>query len=210
MKYAQTKRLIDLVASTGALWVSMPVIVSAGLAVKLTSQGPVFYRSERVGKDGKRFYLLKLRSMTAASAGDLQVTSGNDARITAIGKLLRKTKIDELPQLLNVLKGDVSLVGPRPEAPVYVAKYPEKYKKILSVKPGLTDRATLKFVDEEERLEVVDDPEKFYIETIMPEKMAMYLEYVDNYNLTEDLTIIYQTITHVLRRTLKTVAGKIK
>ena len=193
------------------MWLTSPVIAAALIAVRLDSNGPVFYLSRRVGKDGIEFDLLKIRTMyVMPKDSGPEVTSGSDERITHVGRFLRKTKIDELPQLLNVLKGDVSLVGPRPEAPKYVAKYPLEYKKILSVKPGLSDRATLEFVDEEEILAKSKDPEKTYIEEILPQKIAYYLKYVEHQSMLEDLSIILGTVENVAKRSFQVLAGRIK
>jgi lipopolysaccharide/colanic/teichoic acid biosynthesis glycosyltransferase len=204
------KRTIDVTASCFGIWATLPLVLAAGAAVKLDSDGPVLFRSPRVGKDRKLFHLYKLRSMQVASpdAGP-QVTAGTDDRITRVGRFLRKTKIDELPQLFNVLKGEISLVGPRHEAPKYVAMYPREYDKILSVKPGLSDRATLEFVGEEELLSGSEDPEKRYIEEILPRKMEHYLRYVDSQNLEEDLDIIIKTLGQIAGRTLESLRGKL-
>jgi lipopolysaccharide/colanic/teichoic acid biosynthesis glycosyltransferase len=208
--YHRIKQLVDLGISAFGLWLTSPVIAAAALAVRLDSKGPVLFRSPRVGLNGRPFKLYKLRTMRVHEPGSgPEVTAGTDERITRVGRVLRKTKIDELPQLLNVLKGEVSLVGPRPEAPRYVGKYPVEYEKILSVKPGLSDRATLEFVNEEEVLAASDDPERTYIEEIMPEKMAHYLRYVDNQSLGEDLAIIAGTIGSLASRTWKSLRGKI-
>jgi lipopolysaccharide/colanic/teichoic acid biosynthesis glycosyltransferase len=205
------KRLIDISVSAFGLWLSSPVIVAAALAVRLDSKGSVLFKSPRVGLNRKPFHLYKLRTMRERSLeSGPHVTSGTDDRITKVGRILRKTKIDELPQLLNVLKGDVSLVGPRPEAPMYVDKYPVEYDKILSVKPGLSDRATLEFVGEEELLSRSDDPEKTYVEEIMPKKMEHYLRYVDNPSLIEDAKIIVATVGHVASRTVRGLLGRIE
>jgi lipopolysaccharide/colanic/teichoic acid biosynthesis glycosyltransferase len=204
------KRSVDLAGSTLGLWLAAPAVLTAAVAVKLDSKGPVLFRSPRVGLNGKRFHLYKLRTMRVHEPGlGPEVTAGGDERITRVGRILRKTKIDELPQLLNVLKGEVSLVGPRPEAPRYVEKYPEQYEKILSVKPGLSDRATLEFVGEEEILAGSDDPEKTYVEEIMPRKMAHYLRYVDNQSLGEDLAIIVETAFRIASRTMQSIRGKL-
>lgn len=204
------KRSVDLAASAFGLWLASPVLLAAAAAVKLESKGPVHFRSPRVGLKGKPFHLYKLRTMHVQKPGSgPEVTAGNDHRITRVGKILRKTKIDELPQLLNVLKGEVSLVGPRPEAPRYVDKYPEQYKIILSVKPGLSDRATLEFVGEEEILASSEDPEKTYIEVIMPQKMCHYLRYVEKHTIDEDLAIIVDTVFHLAKRAIQSIRGEV-
>ena len=205
------KRAIDVTASCFGIWSALPLVLAAAAAVKLDSEGPVLFRSPRVGKGGRIFDLYKLRSMKVSTpdAGP-QVTSGTDDRITRVGRILRKTKIDELPQLFNVLKGEVSLVGPRPEAPKYVAKFPREYEKILSVKPGLSDRATLEFLGEEELLAGAADPEKSYVEEILPRKIAHYLRYVENPSLGEDLDIIAKTLGHIAGRALRSARGDLR
>lgn len=208
---APLKRVVDISVSAFGLWLAAPVIAAAAFAVRLDSKGPVFFRSPRVGLNRKPFHLYKLRTMRERSLDSgPQVTSGSDSRITRVGRILRKTKIDELPQLFNVLKGDVSLVGPRPEAPMYVEKYPAEYDRILSVKPGLSDRATLEFVGEEELLARSSDPERVYVEEVMPKKMEHYLRYVDNPSLVEDAKIIVATVGHVANRTVLGLMGKIE
>jgi len=203
------KRTIDVTASCFGICATLPLVAAVGAAVKLDSEGPVLYRSPRVGKGGRIFDLYKLRSMkvTPPDAGP-QVTAGTDDRITRVGRVLRKTKIDELPQLFNVLKGEISLVGPRPEAPKYVAKFPSEYEKILSVKPGLSDRATLEFLGEEELLAGAADPEKTYVEEILPRKIAHYLRYVENPSLAEDAAIIVETLGRIAERAAKSILGR--
>ncbi len=160
--------------------------------VKLTSKGNIFYIQKRVGKDFKEFYLYKFRSMRDEKG--LKITSKDDPRITKIGKFIRKTKIDELPQLLNVLKGDMSLVGSRPEVKKYVDIKKADYKKILSIRPGITDNATIKFRNEEEILSKYSDKEKAYIEKILPNKIVLYYKYLDNITFKNDITIILKTL----------------
>ncbi len=203
LQYLAIKRLVDVAVSSAALAVSTPVILAAGMALVLETPGPMFYRSRRVGLRGREFDLLKLRTMVHNQGNDgPQVTSGADSRTTRLGKFLRKTKIDELPQFINVVLGDVSLVGPRPEAPKFVAMFPKEYQEILSVKPGLSDRATLDFVDEEGMLSSEKDPEKAYVEKILPKKIERYLDYVRNPSLQRDFQIVVETAALVLRRTL--------
>ena len=189
------KRVFDIIASVLGLFVLLPLFIMIAIWIKLSSKGPMFYIQNRVGKDFKEFSLYKFRSMRvdADKEGPL-VTSKDDARITKVGKFIRKTKIDELPQLLNVIKGDMSLVGPRPEVKRYVdAKYDE-YKKILEVKPGITDNAAIAFRDEEEIMAKYHDKEKAYIEEVLPKKIKLYHEYMDNISFVNDIKLILHTI----------------
>lgn len=186
------KRVFDIVASFVGLVLLSPLFLVIAVLIKLTSKGEVFYIQKRVGKDFKEFDLYKFRSMIKAKG--LQITSKDDPRITKIGRFIRKTKIDELPQLFNVLKGDMSLVGPRPEVKKYVEIKKEEYKKILSVKPGITDNAAIEFRDEEDILAKFDDKEKAYIEEILPTKIEFYKNYIDNISLINDIKIILKTL----------------
>ena len=196
-----TKRLFDVLAAAGALVITAPLFVAAAVAVKIGSPGPVFFRQTRVGLGGKTFRIRKFRTMQEATQADaaLQVTAANDARITRQGQWLRRWKIDELPQLLNVLAGDMSLVGPRPEVPRYVALWPAELRPlILSVRPGLTDPATLRYLDEEGRLAAVEDPERLYIEEILPSKAAAYADYAGNRSFLGDLALLCKTAAKLL------------
>tara|TARA_R110000764_G_scaffold235861_1_gene330607 strand:+ start:112 stop:609 length:498 start_codon:yes stop_codon:yes gene_type:complete len=163
------------------------------------SSEPIFYKQIRVGKNNKDFKLLKFRTMASGSDKKGLITVGNnDSRITKPGAFLRKYKLDELPQLINVLIGDMSLVGPRPEVRKYVSLYTEKQLNVLSVKPGITDIASIKFSNENELLKGQDEPEKFYIETIMPEKLELNLEYINKMSFFYDLRLILMTIQKIL------------
>lgn len=207
--YRGLKRGLDVGFSSLGLCAISPVLLVAGVAVKLDTPGPIFYRSERVGRGGRRFDLLKLRTMkTEQNPNDPQVTARNDTRITRTGKWLRKTKIDELPQFWNVFVGDVSLVGPRPEAPKYVDCYTEQYQEILNVRPGLTDRTTLEFIDEEKILGGVESPEQYYIDVILPRKIESYLEYVRRPSIREDISIVAQTAMKVFGRVMGSVTKR--
>jgi lipopolysaccharide/colanic/teichoic acid biosynthesis glycosyltransferase len=189
------KRCFDFILSLIGIIVLLPVFIAVALVVKKDG-GPAFYRQERVGKYGDIFSVYKFRSMVidADKLGG-KVTASHDPRITRIGRLLRKTKIDELPQLFNVLTGDISLVGPRPEVPYYVSKWPDDCKKtVLSVKPGITDYATLFYNDEQAVLAKAEDPEKAYLEEVMPHKLKMYRQYVKDQNLWLDIRIILATL----------------
>ena len=189
------KRVFDLIASIFSLIILAPLFLIVALLIKIGSKGPVFFVQKRVGKDFKEFNLYKFRSMVAdAPKKGLQITSTDDPRITKIGRILRKTKLDELPQLINVIKGDMSLVGPRPEVNKYVDLKKDEYKKVLSVRPGITDLAAIEFVNEEEILSKFDDKEKAYIEKILPQKIALYNKYIDSISFLEDIRIILKTL----------------
>jgi len=189
------KRIFDIIASLVGGLVLLPVIILVSIWIKIGSKGPVFYIQKRVGKDFKEFDLYKFRSMKVdANKHGPSVTSGDDPRITQVGKFIRKTKIDELPQLLNVLKGDMSLVGPRPEVKKFVDQKSQEYIKVLSVKPGITDNAAIEFRDEEEIMKQYTDKEKAYIEFILPQKIKLYYKYIDNISFKNDIKLILQTL----------------
>jgi len=192
------KRCFDFIFSLVGLIFLLPVFIVVTLAVKKDG-GPAFFRQERVGKSGNIFRVYKFRSMVIdADTLGAKVTALNDPRITQIGRLLRKTKIDELPQLFNVLVGDISLVGPRPEVPYYVSKWSDACRKIvLSVKPGITDYATLFYSDEQAFLAKAEDPEKTYLEKVMPHKLKMYQQYVKDQSLWLDIRIILATLLKI-------------
>lgn len=193
------KRLLDITVAALMLLLSAPLLVVVALAVKLTSRGAVLHRACRVGRNGIPFQLLKFRSMRpdAASAGP-GITRMGDDRITALGALLRRSKLDELPQLINVLRGEMSLVGPRPEDPRYVDLYSSEQRRVLAVRPGLTSAASILFRNEEQQL-AGDDWEKRYIEVIMPKKLAIDLESLERPSLLEDLRILGRTMIAVFR-----------
>jgi len=194
------KRIFDLVVSALALLVLSPAMCILALCVRLDSPGPAIFRHIRVGRFGRPFDVLKFRTMRHRPfANGLQVTAANDVRITNLGRMLRRTKLDELPQLINVLAGDMSLVGPRPEVPRFVALYSEEDRReILSVRPGLTDLASIEFRNEQELLAAAADPEWTYINEIMPHKVALYRQYVRQQNLLLDLKIVIRTSLVVL------------
>ena len=189
------KRLFDIFASgIGLLLISPPMFLVA-VAVKFTSAGPVFFRQERIGRGGRPFFILKFRSMVAdAPKKGGQITCGDDPRITPIGKWLRKSKIDELPQLFNVLKGDMSIVGPRPEVRRYVEMFQEDYDVILQVRPGITDLASIKYHDEAAILGQAANPEEEYVRCVLPEKIRLAKEYVARRSFWLDLTVIFGTL----------------
>lgn len=189
------KRLFDILASGIGIIVLSPVLIIIALRIKTGSDGPVFFKQVRVGQGGKEFKILKFRTMVVdAEKLGRQITVGADSRITKVGAFLRKYKLDELPQLFNVFKGDMSLVGPRPEVPRYVNMYNEEQRKVLDVKPGITDLASIRYRDENELLGQAENPDEFYINTIMPDKLALNVEYINKSNLFLDIYIIIKTI----------------
>lgn len=189
------KRRFDFLVALIGLVCLFPLLVVISLWIKLSSRGSLFYTQKRVGKDFKEFYIYKFRSMVEnADKMGPSVTSGDDPRITKVGKFIRQTKIDELPQLINVLKGDMSLVGPRPEVMKFVALKKDEYRKVLSVRPGITDNAAIVFRDEETIMNQYEDKEKAYIETILPQKIKLYNLYIDNISFIEDVKLILQTL----------------
>jgi lipopolysaccharide/colanic/teichoic acid biosynthesis glycosyltransferase len=196
-----SKRLFDLLLSSLGLLVLAPVLLALALAVKLDSRGPVFFRQERVGRFGLPFRIHKFRTMRHDPVGQgLQITVGQDARITRVGAVLRQTKLDELPQLLDVWLGDMSLVGPRPEVPRYVAHYPEALRaKVLSVRPGITDIASIEYRDESAVLARAADPEHAYIHEVLPHKLALSAAYVDQASVWLDVRLIWRTLMAIVR-----------
>lgn len=196
------KRIFDIVFSALGLIILMPVFIIIGIVIKLTSSGGIFFRQTRVGQYGIPFSIHKFRTMvTDAESKGLKITVGADNRITTIGRVLRKTKLDELPQLIDVLFGDMSFVGPRPEVPEYVAVYPDSIKqKILSIRPGITDRASIEMIDENEILAKSNNPEQTYINEILPIKLNYAVEYIDNYSFFEDIKIILETLKKIIIR----------
>lgn len=190
-----TKRLFDISASFFGLLLLSPLFLGVALCVGLTSRGGVFYVQTRVGRYGRDFRLYKFRSMrTGSDAKGLLTVGGKDGRITPVGYFIRKYKIDELPQLFNVFKGDMSLVGPRPEVRKYVALYNSEQMRVLSARPGITDPASIKYRNENDLLAQADDPERFYVEKIMPDKLKINLEYMDNRTFFKDLSVIFRTV----------------
>lgn len=194
------KRLFDFFASLFGLIFLFPVFLIIGILIILDSGFPIFYRQTRVGLNGVDFKLLKFRSMhTDADKRGLLTVGDRDPRITKMGFILRKSKLDELPQLINVLLGDMSLVGPRPEVRRYIDYYTEDQMRVLSVRPGITDNASIRFRNETEILAKQDDPEKYYIEHILQEKAALYLDYVDNRSFVGDLKMIFNTLIAIVK-----------
>ena len=192
-------RFFDIIFSALGLVVLAPVFAVISLKIRLGSKGGSFYIQERIGKDGKAFGLYKFRTMRIGADNEGLLTVGeHDQRITHIGYFLRKTKMDELPQLLNVLKGEMSLVGPRPEVRKYVELYTEAQRKVLSVRPGITDYASIEYVNENELLSQADDPERTYIEKVMPDKIKLNIRYLEHYTVSEYFKIIFLTLIKIL------------
>lgn len=194
------KRAFDVTASLIGVAILLPLFVVVAVLIFFGDGWPVLFKQTRVGLNGAPFKVLKFRTMykDAERAGQLTV-SGRDPRITPSGYLLRKYKLDELPQLFNVIKGDMSLVGPRPEVPAYVELYTNDQKRVLSVKPGITDAASLEFINENELLADAADPQKYYKEVILPRKLGLQLNYVDQRSFMGDLSIIVKTVVGIIR-----------
>ena len=194
------KRLFDIVASGMGLVVLSPLFLVLAIWIKLDSKGPVFYRQVRVGYKNKDFRIFKFRSMrVGADKGSLVTIGGRDPRVSKSGYWIRKFKLDELPQLINVFVGDMSLVGPRPEVRHYVDYWTPEQMHVLDVRPGITDPASIKFRNENELMEKAKDPEKYYIEVIMQEKIKLYLEYVEKHNFFYDLGLIFKTFWVIVK-----------
>ncbi|MBE6055076.1 MAG: sugar transferase [Clostridium sartagoforme] len=190
-----TKRTFDFIVSLIGIIILSPIFVIVSIAIKIDSKGSILFLQKRVGRFGKEFNIYKFRTMVVdAEKLGKQITVGKDNRITKVGAFLRKFKIDELPQLFNVLKGDMSLVGPRPEVPKYVALYNDEQKKVLEVRPGITDIASLRYKDENDILGKVDNPEEYYINVIMKDKLSLNLEYIEKGNIFFDIYLIIKTI----------------
>lgn len=196
------KRMFDMLVAALALLLAAPLMLLISLAIKLDSTGPVFFRQERVGRGGRLFRIHKFRTMTHdPQGGGPLLTVGDDARITRAGAWLRRSKLDELPQLIDVLAGDMSIVGPRPEVPRYVARYPAALRdKVLSLRPGITDPASLAFADEGEQLARAADPEREYLEVILPRKLSAAAEYAEHATLATDLCVIARTLALITAR----------
>lgn len=192
------KRALDLTASAVGLVLVSPVLVTVCVAVKLDSPGPALFRQERVGRGGQTFWIHKFRTMRTNHDGRL-VSGTGDVRVTRVGRILRKSKLDELPQLIDVLLGDMSLVGPRPEVPVYVAQWPPELRDlILSIRPGITDPASIEFRNEADELASASDPEAYYVQELLPRKAAAYAHYVRTRSLVKDLAVLAQTVRAVV------------
>jgi lipopolysaccharide/colanic/teichoic acid biosynthesis glycosyltransferase len=193
------KRLFDILVSAAALVLLLPILLGVAIAIKLSSPGPIFYRAVRVGRHGVPFKLYKFRSMVVnADKIGAGITTAHDPRITPIGRFLRRTKLDELPQLINVLRGEMSLVGPRPEDPRYVALYTEEQRRVLRARPGMTSLASVRYRDEQALLSGADW-ETRYVQQIMPDKLAIDLQYMERATLLSDLGVLWQTFVALFR-----------
>lgn len=197
-----TKRFFDFCASFAGLLALSPLLFVIAILIRLDSRGPVFFRQERVGQFGRIFKIHKFRTMVVdAEARGMQITVGVDPRVTKVGRFLRRYKFDELPQLIDVLLGDMSLVGPRPEVLRYVACYPQEMKElVLSVRPGITDLASIEFKDENEILGHAVDPHHAYVTEVLPIKLGYYADYVRNRTMLGDIGIIFLTLRAIARR----------
>lgn len=205
------KRWFDTIIAFAALGVLGPLFLLTALAIRLTSRGPVFFTQVRVGQFGSLFRIFKFRTMTAEGRGrGSLLTAAGDARITALGRWLRKTKIDELPQLVNVVWGDMSLVGPRPEVPEYVSQYTERQRQILREKPGITGPAANNYIDEEQLLAGQTDKEAFYLARILPAKLECDIAYCKRVGFRQDLLVIFETLTKVCDRLLEAAKPPIR
>lgn len=194
------KRLFDILSSILGLILLSPILLLITIAIKIDSIGPVFFRQTRVGRRNRDFRILKFRTMRVGSdRGSLVTIGNNDSRITRIGSFLRQYKLDELPQLINVLIGDMSIVGPRPEVRHYVDYWTADQMRVLNVRPGITDPASVKFINENELLAQASDPEQYYIHVIMQDKINIYLDYVDHHSFLGDIGIIFKTFGKILK-----------
>jgi len=188
------QRAFDLIFACMLLMISLPVLAVVAVLVKFSSPGPVFFRQVRLGRGGEPFRILKFRSMVAVQNGGPSVTVAGDHRITPIGKILRRTKLDELPQLLNVVRGDMSLVGPRPEVPNYKHVYRNGFEQVLNVRPGITDPVSLQLADEESFLQQFPNPLQAYEQIVLPRKLALSLQYLQHRSVVNDVQIIFLTV----------------
>lgn len=194
------KRLFDFTVSLLGIASLIPLFLVISILIKFDSKGSIFFKQERVGKEGKPFFILKFRTMVVdAESMGMQITVDGDKRITNVGHFLRKSKLDELPQLINVLLGDMSFVGPRPEVPKYVAKYNCNQRNILKVRPGITDNASIEFRQENQILAKSCNPEKMYIEEIMPRKLELNMKYINNMSIMQDIYIIFKTLFYTIK-----------
>lgn len=193
------KRIFDIISSLFGLILLSPFMIIIAILIKLDSKGPIFFKQVRVTKNGREFKIFKYRTMRVGSDKFSQITVGKDSRITKVGDFLRKYKLDEIPQLINVLIGDMSLVGPRPEVPKYVALYTEEQREILKVRAGITDYASIEFSNENDILANEADPEKAYIEKIMPRKIELNKKYLSEISVMTDIKIILLTIKKILK-----------
>jgi lipopolysaccharide/colanic/teichoic acid biosynthesis glycosyltransferase len=197
------KRILDILVSLVGLICLFPFLLLAAVLIKLDSRGPIFFSQERIGMRFRPFQILKFRTMVQNSiAGGQSITVGDDPRITRVGWLLRKTKIDELPQLINVLRGEMTFVGPRPEVPQYVELFRQDYEEILKVRPGITDLASIKYRDEAALLGQSENPEEEYVTRVLPDKINLGKEYIRRSSVLFDLTLMFKTFLRLFDRLL--------
>jgi lipopolysaccharide/colanic/teichoic acid biosynthesis glycosyltransferase len=195
------KRLFDFIVSLFSMVLLFPLGILISICIILDSKGPIFFKQVRVGKNSKTFKIFKFRTMIVdAEKEGLQLTVGQDPRITRVGYILRKYKIDELPQIINVLFGEMSFVGPRPEVPRYVELYTEEQKTVLTVRPGITDLASIEFINENEILNKSENPEQLYINEVLPKKLELNKKYVEKSNLSYDIKIIFKTLIKIVSK----------
>lgn len=196
------KRLFDIVVSGAVVLIALPLWIALAIAIKLDSPGPIFYRGSRIGRKGRAFRMFKFRTMRlGADQAGPALTRRSDARVTRVGRFLRRFKLDEMPQLLNVLRGEMSIVGPRPEHPRYVAHYTEEMRRVFCARPGMASPAFIRYRHEEEVLEAAgEDFERVYIHVILPEKLAMDLEYIQRQSFLYDLSIFFEAAVSLFRR----------
>ncbi|MFB6257508.1 MAG: sugar transferase [Flavobacteriales bacterium] len=193
------KRLFDIGAAFFGLLFLAPFFLFLVILIPLDGKGGPFFKQTRVGKNGRHFGLLKFRTMVPRAETEGKLTVGKDPRVTRIGAFMRKYKLDEFPQLINVLKGDMSIVGPRPEVPDYVAYYDESERRVLSIRPGLTDEASLAYLEEERLLKEAEDPERTYLEEVLPQKLRLNLRYVEEQSMKKDLLLIAKTLRRIFK-----------
>jgi lipopolysaccharide/colanic/teichoic acid biosynthesis glycosyltransferase len=204
------KRLFDLIVSLAGLVVLLPVFLVVAIAIKLNSRGPIFFRQRRMGREFRPFIIYKFRTMVQnASDRGRSITAGRDPRITRVGRVLRQIKVDELPQLINVLKGDMALVGPRPEVPHYVELFRKDYEEILKMRPGITDLASLKYSDEAAFLGQSENPEEEYVRRVLPDKIQLAKVYMNQSSLLFDLIVIFKTLLKLLESRTALAKGSI-
>ena len=194
------KRTFDIVLSTGGILALLPLFPFVAIAIRIDSSGPIFYLQDRAGRNGRIFRIIKFRSMVVGADRQSNHAGPADSRVTRIGSILRRTKFDEMPTLVNVLKGDMSFVGPRPPLPQDLVYYTSEQRHVLSVRPGITDLATLQFDDEIRLMEGVDRVDEFYVEQILPAKLSLNLEYIRRRSFWFDLRIIFATLFLMIRR----------
>lgn len=191
--------MFDIIVSLAGLLILSPLLIIIAFAIMINDKGPVFFRQIRAGRNGRDFLVFKFRTMKKAPDHiEENFNPGDRSRVTSVGRLLRKSKLDELPQLINVLKGDMSMVGPRPEIPRWVKVYPERWEKVLSVRPGITDNSSILFRDEESILSQSEDPEKTYREIILPKKLDLYEQYVESHSFSGDIKMIFRTLFSII------------